>query len=87
MIQILVSRTNSTFLLQYFFSKLLKSWQDNKLQMMSDKMDDERLEMNEKMMKMESKAAEVESNLRQQVRLIQFYSSLFILHAIVQSNV
>ena len=30
---------------------------------MSDKMDDERLEMNEKMMKMESKAAEVERNL------------------------
>ena len=47
--------------------------------MMSDKMDDERLEMNEKMMKMESKAAEVESNLRQQVRLIQFYSLLFTL--------
>ena len=40
-------------------------------------MDDERLEMNEKMMKMESKAAEVERNLRQQVRLIQFYSALF----------
>ena len=44
--------------------------------MMSDKMDDERLEMNEKMMKMESKAAEVERNLRQQVRLIQFNSVL-----------
>ena len=44
--------------------------------MMSDKMDDERLEMNEKMMEMASKAAEVESNLRQQVRLIQFYSAL-----------
>ena len=39
-------------------------------------MDDERLEMNEKMMKMESKAADVERNLRQQVRLIQFNSIL-----------
>ena len=33
-------------------------------------MDDERLEMNEKMMEMESKAVEVENNLRQQVRYL-----------------
>ena len=44
---------------------------------MSDKMDDERLEMNEKMMKMESQATEVENNLKQQVRLISLYYYFF----------
>ena len=33
-------------------------------------MDDERLEMNEKMMEMESKAVKVENSLRQQVRYV-----------------
>ena len=35
---------------------------------MSDKMDDERMEMNEKLLKIESRAAETEENLKQQVR-------------------
>ena len=35
---------------------------------MSDKMDDERMEMNEKLLKIESRAAETEKNLQQQVR-------------------
>ena len=37
---------------------------------MSDKMDDERMDMKEKLLEMESKAVEMENNLKQQVKKI-----------------
>ena len=50
------------------FSKRLKSLQQHRLSLLSDKMDDERMEMKERLMETESRAVERENNLKHQVR-------------------
>ena len=50
------------------FSKRLKSLQQHRLSLLSDKMDDERMEMKERLEETESRAVERENNLKYQVR-------------------
>ena len=50
------------------FSKRLKSLQQHRLSLLSDQIDDERMEMKERLMETESRAVERENNLKHQVR-------------------
>ena len=63
--------------LHFDFSKRLKSLQQHRLSLLSDKMDDERMEMKERLEETESRAVERENNLKHQVRKCSWLVSYF----------